>query len=186
MPLLEASEWNSFWTQNKPIEWNTKKVDPNLIEYFPKYTRTALEIGFGSGINSQWMSNMGAKVTAIELSQSAVEQAQSNYPGPNYIQQSILEEPQTTYNFIFDRAVYHMFIPDNLRDSFIQSVYNRMDKNSLWLSIVILYGLNRTKQYNIQDAIQPLLPFFNVDYHIGTTELLDNTEAAIIIRSSKK
>ena len=184
--MFTGEDWESFWQGNTQNEWNTQKVDPNLIEYFPKWARTALEIGFGSGVNSQWIHSMGAKTTSIEISQKAVELAQKNYPGPTYLQQSATKETGKTYDFIFDRAVYHMFIPDPLRDSFIQSVYHKMEEHSLWLSIVILYGINRTKQYNISDAIQPLLPYFNIDYHIGSTELSNWNESALIIRSRKK
>jgi 2-polyprenyl-3-methyl-5-hydroxy-6-metoxy-1,4-benzoquinol methylase len=184
--MFTGEEWETFWQGNTNNEWNTNRVDTNLIEYFPKNSRTALEIGFGSGVNSQWMHSMGAKTTAIEFSPTAVELARKNYPGPTYLEQSVLKETAKTYDFIFDRAVYHMFIPDPLRDSFIKSVYHKMHENSLWLSIVILYGINRTKQYNIQDAIQPLLPLFNVDYYIGSTELSNWNESALIIRSRRK
>ena len=189
MPLLKESEWNAFWLGDTNIEWNVNAVDNNLVHYIEdcsNHPKTALEIGFGSGVNSYYMHRQGVQVDAIELSRSAVEKAIARYPGPSYKHESILEPSNKKYNFIFDRAVYHMFIPDTLRDSFIQSVYNRMDSESTWLSIVILYGYKRFKDYNIQDAIKPLLPLFNVDYYLGTTELTDGMEPCIIIRSKKK
>jgi hypothetical protein len=186
MALWKETEWDTFWLGNTNIEWNTHQVDPNLIEHFPMNTRTALEIGFGSGVNSQWMYHRCCQVDAIELSPFAVDKARNAYPGPNYLHQSILEDTGKTYDFLFDRAVYHMFIPEVERDTFIQSVYDKMDRNSLWLSIVILYGLGRTKDYNIQDAIRPLQNLFNVEYTIGSTNLNNNTEAAVIIKSTIK
>jgi len=186
MPLWKETEWDTFWLGNTNIEWNTHAVDHNLIDELPNTACTALEIGFGSGVNSYYMHRQGVEVDAIELSEPAVDWARTRYPGPNYFHGSILDKPNKTYDFIFDRAVYHMFIPDTLRDSFIQSVYNRMDSESTWLSIVILYGYKRSKDYDISDAIKPLMEKFNVTYHIGTVELLDCMEACIVIRSTKK
>ena len=101
MPLWTESEWESFWKENRPIEWNTNKVDTNLIEYFPKGISTALEIGCGSGVNSQWMHSMGAKTTAMDISLSAVEYAKEHYPGPTYLHQNIIEKPpEGTYDIL--------------------------------------------------------------------------------------
>jgi len=75
----------------------------------------ALELGCGTGASAVWLAQQGFEVTALDLSQLAIDRARQRGNeagvGINFIIADVLKPPAELtgpFDFIFDRGCYHV------------------------------------------------------------------------------
>ncbi|MGV9480142.1 class I SAM-dependent methyltransferase [Gordonia aichiensis] len=76
-----AAEWDARYSSADRL-W-TSNVNPSLIaEAADLAPGTALDVGSGEGADARWLAERGWQVTAIDISQVAVDRAREISPGP--------------------------------------------------------------------------------------------------------
>ncbi len=125
--------------------WDIGKPDFNLIEIVTKMPIKpckALDIGCGSGDNSIWLAQHHFQVIGIDISETAIEKAREKalkakvqciFGVANFIKNKIEGTP---FGFVFDRGCFHLFNSREERKRFAENVFNCLEKNGLWLTIV--------------------------------------------------
>jgi SAM-dependent methyltransferase len=128
--LLEkrSSEW---WTQfysdpNRKCPFFTKNPNQDLIELVENSElippSKVLELGCGNGRNSNYLSDRGFEVEAIDFSETAIAMARENSLKTNnsakYYCRSIFDfdYPRDIYDFIYDSGCFHHIAPHRRPD----------------------------------------------------------------------
>jgi SAM-dependent methyltransferase len=157
------------------LPWDIKRPDSNLlntINNFKIKPGKGLDIGCGTGDNVIWLSRQGFKMTGIDLSKTAIEQAKLKAKNENikvsFYTLDFLNEtvPGNPYSFIFDRGCFHTFDTDEERSTYARNVHQLLDENGMWLTLAGNYDDGRLdigppKRKAIQ-IIQAVEPSFNI------------------------
>jgi SAM-dependent methyltransferase len=136
-------DWDSHYkTNNTP--WVTGEPALELVEYFKELGKApadALEIGSGVGTDSIWMAQQGSRVTAVDISPTALETAKKNAESAqakvNFVLGDIRTERPVQANsvdFVYDRGVYHVMTAEQ-QPSFVDSVADVLRDGGTWLCI---------------------------------------------------
>lgn len=102
---LARLHYDRFYADN---EW---VVDPKkngeLITHVCTFANDGiLDIGCGTGIQSEEFSKLGYNVTSVDISSVAIERAKRERPGPNYVAADLAEwEPTEFPSLIFCRGL---------------------------------------------------------------------------------
>lgn len=120
--LREPKEfWDSFYedrTKDIPF-FKVKGPDENLVEYISKgfAPKRVLEIGSGPGRNAIYMAKQGCSVTALDISEKAIEwaieRANEQQVNLDFHCVSLFDfefEPHS-YDFIYDCGMFHHLAP---------------------------------------------------------------------------
>jgi SAM-dependent methyltransferase len=115
MPPTTQAEWNERylegtlpWDSRLPSRELKRVIDEGLLK-----PCRAVELGCGSGTNAIYLAEQGFQVTALDLSEKAIEIAQSRAAGleqrPEFLVADLTHLPPlaTPFEFLFDRGVYH-------------------------------------------------------------------------------
>ncbi|MCP4675277.1 MAG: class I SAM-dependent methyltransferase [Deltaproteobacteria bacterium] len=125
--------------------WDTGRPDKNLVQVAtdrPIEPCSALEIGCGYGHNAIWLSKQGFTVTALDVSEIAIEKAKENADRRgvecNFRAADFLDEtaPGSSFELVFDRGCFHLHDTPLLRKSFARVVAKQLSQGGLWLSLV--------------------------------------------------
>ncbi|WP_442600196.1 class I SAM-dependent methyltransferase [Neobacillus sp. D3-1R] len=120
--LREPKEfWDNFYedrTKDIPF-FKVKGPDENLVEYFSRgiAPKKVLEIGSGPGRNAIYMAKQGCSVTALDISENAVEWAKerANEEGENIDFHCVslfdFEFEKHSFDFIYDCGMFHHLAP---------------------------------------------------------------------------
>ena len=132
--MIEEERWNNFWKEHGLDNGWESGIEPNLQEFLKiNNPKTALDIGCGSGINSQYMENLGIIVDAIDISENALlytkDKKNINFIKGNFIEHTILK----SYDFVYDRGCFHYYINN---ESFIKKIVKVLNPGGKWLSII--------------------------------------------------
>jgi SAM-dependent methyltransferase len=128
----------------KTTPWDLGRPDFNLIEAVSKKpikSCRALDIGCGSGHNSIWLAQQGFRVTGVDVSETALQNAKENASKANvkctFLSVSFLEHevPGAPFGFIFDRGCWHLLDSEE-RKQFAERVAYQLEEDGLWLSII--------------------------------------------------
>lgn len=131
--------------QENNIPWDRDAADENLIrivEEFKLQPGTVLDLGCGTGINAVWLAQQGFGVTGLDLSPTAIRNAeeraknqkvQLNLFSGDFLDETSIEGP---FDFIFDRGCFHCFdgVEDRIRCA--NRVADLLAPNGLWLSLI--------------------------------------------------
>jgi len=107
--------WESRY-QTRDTRWDTGHPSSELKRVVAEEEITpcpALEVGCGTGTNAVWLAQQGFAVTAIDVSQLAIEAAQKKAAEAGvkvrFIAGNILSSPDLVgpFVFYFDRGLYH-------------------------------------------------------------------------------
>ena len=118
--------WNSVWKketlyyskkETNNVPWDIKSPDTNLKKFLEKFNKplNILEVGCGNGNDAYYMSEKGHNVTAIDISDYAIDEAKSLYKNDNlkFITSDFFKFKTTDkYDLIFDRGFIHNFSVD--------------------------------------------------------------------------
>lgn len=127
------------------MPWVHQKPDFNLttkVQDWPVEPCKTLEIGCGTGTDAIWLASKGFNVTAIDVSDIAINiarndanQVKSNccFEVKDFMQDKISGGP---FQFVFDRGFFHSFDKTSARKSFASRVSMNLTQDGLWLSLL--------------------------------------------------
>jgi len=143
--MFTKTHWEERYQEGKDsLPWDSGSPAAELVEYFTSLTelpKRVLEIGCGTGTNAIWMAQQGVTVVATEFSPTALESAKNkaSKAGVNveFLLSDIVEKaakPDTKFDFVFDRGVYHVMAPEH-REVFIDRVATALNAHGYWLCL---------------------------------------------------
>lgn len=97
------------------IPWDINSVDPNLpkiLDRFDLRSGNLLELGCGTGFDARYLHDRGFKVTALDISEDAIELAKNNTKGSDidFIVADFFEGfPDKSFDIIYDRGFLHNY-----------------------------------------------------------------------------
>ncbi|HEY9666276.1 MAG TPA: class I SAM-dependent methyltransferase [Coleofasciculaceae cyanobacterium] len=136
----EFPDWEKLY-QDKPVEsmpWFNPDLDPDLdqaLNMLNIHTGTVLDLGTGPGTQAMALAEKGFKVTATDLSATAIAKAQSHAQEKGldivWKQDDILNSTLNSEKFdvVFDRGCFHVFPPERRQD-YVRVVANLVKSNS--------------------------------------------------------
>lgn len=132
--------WNQRYL-NSDTPWEDSKPNSILKDVLSNYCRTQsriLEIGCGTGGNAYFLANLGYDVTAIDLSEKAIELASERFNHPNlrfYRADFTQGEINDEFDIAFDRGCFHAFTDQKSYNLFAEYVAKILVKNGYWIDI---------------------------------------------------
>lgn len=129
----EFPDWEKLYQENQveSMPWFNPDLDADLDQALTKLnipTGTALDLGTGSGTQAMVLAKRGFKVTATDLSDAAVSQAQSKAKEKGldicFQQDDILNSNlDQEFDFAFDRGCFHV-LPPKQRQDYLRVVHS--------------------------------------------------------------
>jgi methyl halide transferase len=161
--------------KNGDIPWDLGRADYNLTEMvvnWPIMPCKTLELGCGTGDNAIWMAEHKFQVTAFDLIKVAVDMAKAKAEDANvkidFYVADILKDriPNSPFEFVFDRGVFHVNDSDEERVVFAKNVAKHMKEGGLWLSLIGSNDQQRTEsgppKRSARDIVNAVEPYFEI------------------------
>ncbi len=134
----EFPDWEQLY-QDKSVEsmpWFNPNLDQDLAQALTKlnlHTSTALDLGTGPGTQAMALAERGFKITATDLSSTAIQKAEAIAQEKGldiaWKQDDILNSRlEQEFDFVFDRGCFHVFPPER-RPDYIRVVANLIKPN---------------------------------------------------------
>ena len=139
----KASAWfDGLYQENKNshenIPWARQAVNPLLQSYLDDeevHQGKALVIGCGLGDDAMALAKVGYAVTAMDVSQTALDLAQARFPNANidFKKQDVFEYKEQ-FDFVFE-AFTIQSLPIEFREKMVKAVANTVAKNGKLLLV---------------------------------------------------
>lgn len=136
-----TSDWNERYLKHD-TPWEESTPSYNLKDLLNQYTQkgqTLLDIGCGLGSNARWLAGLGYQVTAIDISEIAIEQARKSHQNVSDLSFEcidFLKSPiKQTFDIIFDKGVLHSFSDVESHSQFAQQVAAYLKPKGIWINI---------------------------------------------------
>jgi cyclopropane fatty-acyl-phospholipid synthase-like methyltransferase len=137
----ELPDWEQLY-QEKPVEtmpWFNPNLDPDIEQALTKlnlHSSTALDLGTGPGTQAIALAERGFKMTATDISATAIQKAQAIAQEKGldiaWKQDDILNSTlDQEFDFVLDRGCFHVFTPERRQD--YVNVVNRLIKPNGYL-----------------------------------------------------
>jgi 2-polyprenyl-3-methyl-5-hydroxy-6-metoxy-1,4-benzoquinol methylase len=134
----EFPDWEQLY-QDQNVEsmpWFNPDLDPDLDQALTQlnlHSSTALDLGTGPGTQAMTLAQRGFKVTATDLSATAIKKAQTIAEEKgldiSWKQDDILNSTlNQEFDFVFDRGCFHVFPPER-RPDYVRVVANLIKPN---------------------------------------------------------
>ncbi len=137
----DGIDWERLY-QDKFAPWDVKRPDSHLAEIVkntPVKPCRALELGCGTGTNAIWLAQQGFTVTAVDLSETALDQARKKDGADlcTFVLSDFLDDPLpgTDFGFVFDLGCMHGFSNPEHRDMLAGRVAQCLTDGGCWLNI---------------------------------------------------
>ncbi len=133
------------WYKTGDLPWDTGKHDIHLEAVLKEYSITpcsTLELGGGTGNDAIWLAKKGFKVTAVDISPTAVEMALKKASQAEvdvkFINVNILKDrvPNGPFDFVFDRGCFHVFDTQAERSKLSEIIWNHLNPGGHWFSLI--------------------------------------------------
>ncbi len=127
------------------LPWDTGRHDRNLelvLREAQIHPCPALELGAGTGSDAVWLAQQGFKVTALDMSPTAIRIARKKAADAGvkveFIVADILKDkiPLGTFDFVFDRGCFHTFDSPEERSRFAEIVWRHLNPGGYWFSLI--------------------------------------------------
>ncbi len=127
------------------LPWDTGRHDSNLEGVIREYRIppcTVLELGAGTGTDAIWLARRGFRVTALDLSPTAVEMARQKAEAAgvevDFLVADLLRDelPPGPFDFVFDRGCFHTFELPEERSRLVEIVWRRLAPGGHWFSLM--------------------------------------------------
>ncbi|MEZ6047371.1 MAG: class I SAM-dependent methyltransferase [Planctomycetaceae bacterium] len=137
-----AIRWNERYL-NEDTPWDSRLVSLELMKVLQEQNiqpGRALELGCGTGTNSIYLAKQGFDVTAIDISERALETAAMKAHEANVEVRFILGDlcdlhlVTSPFDFVFDRGCYHCVRKIDL-PGFMDTLNKYTHPGSLWLTL---------------------------------------------------
>ena len=167
-------DWNERYITGD-LPWDTGKHDFNLSEIVTKrhiQPCKALEVGCGTGSNVIWLSLQGFSVTAVDITEIAIQLAikkaseagvKCKFYVRDFMKQKIVGAP---FGFVFDRGCFHSFDSSIERSEYAKITHSYLKKDGLWLTLVGSadepYRDPGPPQRSARDITKAVEPYFQV------------------------
>ncbi len=122
----EFPDWEELYREKnvESMPWFNPELDPDLDQALTKlnlHAGTALDLGTGPGTQAIALAERGFKVTATDISDTAVRQALDKTKEKgldiSFKQDDILNSHlDQEFDFVFDRGCFHVFPPERRQD----------------------------------------------------------------------
>ena len=140
-PPRSIPDWNLLYKYEDVTNmlWYNKNLDFNLKEELDKRNILAnihgykfLDVGTGPGTQAIQLSSLGFDVTAIDISEYAIEKAKILSDKVNFIVDDILDSKlrKEEFDYIFDRGCFHGISPDD-RNRYVAKVKDIIKKEGI-------------------------------------------------------
>ncbi|PKP32822.1 MAG: class I SAM-dependent methyltransferase [Bacteroidetes bacterium HGW-Bacteroidetes-16] len=125
--------------------WVHSNPDFNLLETVTQRPITPCKVfepGCGLGVESVWLAEQGFEVTAMDVSELALEKAKASAGALaskiNWLSMDITRDrlPKEAFGFIFDRGFFHTFDTSGERSLVAEKLASSLEENGLWLSLM--------------------------------------------------
>lgn len=137
---------NRFITRYKEglTPWVHDSIDPNFVEAISSIkveTGKALDLGCGLGVEAIWLAQNDFEVTAIDISEIAIEAAKSNAikekAKVEFVCGDFLNDFNRSeqYQLAIDRGFFHTFHTDEEREVVAKRVSEQLAKNGIWITL---------------------------------------------------
>jgi ubiquinone/menaquinone biosynthesis C-methylase UbiE len=142
-------EWDQIYRKYPPKSWGWEldKPRPILVEFVEKgliKKGKALDLCCGAGTNTVYFAQKGFEVTAIDISQKAIEYAKEKAARANvkinFMMQSFVDLPfrDEEFDFVFDMCCFHHVEIED-RANFIEGVHRVLKKDGDYLLTCFSY-----------------------------------------------
>jgi methyl halide transferase len=139
--------WENYWNTHdlKEMPWFIGRPDHNLVTWMLANGSAhmhVLDLGCGNGDNAVWLAQQGMRVTACDISKTAVDCARhrANAAGVKieFAEIDVLNDalPGRDFDVIFDRGLLHQFNYAEDRAKVPLAVKNALKPNGIWLSVI--------------------------------------------------
>ncbi len=127
------------------LPWDTGRHDKNLELVIIEEQIApcpALELGAGTGSDAIWLAQQGFKVTALDMSPTAIgiarKKAEAAGVKVEFIVADILRDeiPSGPFGFVFDRGCFHTFDLPEERAGFAEIVWKHLNSGGYWFSLI--------------------------------------------------
>jgi SAM-dependent methyltransferase len=139
--IKDGINWEQLY-QDKFTPWDVKRPDSHLVEIVkgtPIRPCRALELGCGTGTNAIWLARQGFDVTAMDLSETALEQARAKQGSDDcdFVLADFFDGPLpgTDFGFVFDLGCLHGFSQAEHRDRLARRIAHCLREGGFWLNI---------------------------------------------------
>ncbi len=182
------------------LPWDINRADFNLLNIVSEYNISpckAIDLGCGTGDNVIWLAQNGFDTAGLDISPEAIEMAKrkiknTGLDAPVYYLDFLKDDiPDTPFGFVFDRGCFHSFSEKSERIKFVENVYNILENDGLWLSLIGNYddgrldsGPPKRTALDIVEVVEP--KFEIVLLKSGTFDSDDEIPSKIWISLMKK
>lgn len=141
--------YNSWSAQYDSNENKTRDLEAiSLREHIKgREFEHCLEIGCGTGKNTEWLVTQAAKVLAVDLSEEMLSKAKQKISASNvdFIQADITNDWSFTNGHHFDLATFSLVL-EHIED--LEAIFAQLNKVMQTIGIVYIGELHPFKQYN--------------------------------------
>ena len=164
--------------RNGDLPWDSGGHDSNLKEVIYDYSIKpcpVLELGAGTCSDAIWLAKQGFKVTAIDVSPTAVEIAKKKVSEAgvdiDVICADVLEDklPGSLFTLIFDRGCFHSLEPTEDKSQLVRIIYDYLEHDGYWFSIIGStdgpkreHGPPRMSLLDIAKLVEPQFEFVRI------------------------
>jgi cyclopropane fatty-acyl-phospholipid synthase-like methyltransferase len=174
----EFPDWEQLY-QDKPVEtmpWFNPDLDPDLDKALTQlnlHSSTALDLGTGPGTQAMALAQRGFKVTATDLSATAIEKAQSIAREKgldiSWKQDDILNSTlDQEFDFVLDRGCFHVFPPERRQD-YVGVVANLIKPNG-YLLLKCFSHLEQRKEGPYRFTPEAIEEIFKAQFKVLSVE----------------
>ena len=132
--------WNLRYL-NSDTPWEDSKPKYGLKDIFSRYCQRGtrvLEIGCGLGTNAHFLAKLGYNVSAIDISQKAIELASNKFVHKNLeflCQDFSNAEFKRKFDVVFDKGCMHSYTQQESYNKFAESVSRVLTEDGVWINI---------------------------------------------------
>ena len=140
----DPARWNQRYVDDD-VPWDSGVPDAHLPSVLDRHgiePGKALEIGCGTGTNAIWLARKGFDVTAMDLSEVAIDRAETKAAQADIACRFMVGDflvdpvPGAPYEFVYDRGVLHVFDDAKDRTRFAARVAEVLAPDGLWFSLI--------------------------------------------------
>lgn len=122
-PIPLDDDWDDFYNEAEveDLPWFTKNLDfdlQNELKTRGLKQGRFLDLGTGIGTQAIALSKIGFDVTGADISEVAIDKAKQRSDKINFVVDDILNTklPDDSFDFIFDRGIFHLFEESNRKE----------------------------------------------------------------------